>query len=112
MGRERFTVTVQHIALLERMYVSHNGVEFGAPSVDPKRPYGNHDVLRDMAEILGMEVDEEEGPDDGQREILLTLHGEMETVLQILLNNASRGIRPGGYSTERYMSRWEFEGQP
>jgi hypothetical protein len=47
-----FTVTDEHLRLLRRAHVFWDEAEFGAPSIDPKRPYGNSDVRGDMAEIL------------------------------------------------------------
>ena len=52
---KKFTLTENHIKLLCRAYVGWNGAEFGAPSIDPKRPYGNSDVLHDMGDILSVE---------------------------------------------------------
>ena len=108
---ETFTVTDQHIKLIKRMCVSWWDCEFGAPSIDCKRPYGNSDVLTDMAEILGFFDDID--PDneglietilDEQLETLLQLHGETQTVLQILIDNLS--LSEGEYQRERYGGRW------
>ena len=41
-----FTLTVDHITLLNNMWVDWSDVEYGAPEIDPKRPYGNSDVAR------------------------------------------------------------------
>jgi len=38
----RFELTEQHLKLIRRMTVRYNDYcEFGAPEIDPKRPYGN-----------------------------------------------------------------------
>jgi len=50
-----FEVKKEHLALLKRMCVGWQNCEFGALEIDPKRPYGNSDVLQDMIEIIGME---------------------------------------------------------
>lgn len=100
-SQQEFTVTEQHIALLRRMYIGYNGyTEFGAPEVDPKRPYGNSDVEDDIAEIIGMTADEL--GDDGYRDFsekqlteLHRLHLEATVALQIL--TANLGIAPGLY---------------
>lgn len=55
MGRNRestFTLTEDHIKLLSRAYIGWEDSEFGAPSIDCKRPYGNSYVEGDVAEIL------------------------------------------------------------
>lgn len=44
--------TAAHLALLRRACWDWNECEYGAPSMDPKRPYGNSDVEDDLAEIL------------------------------------------------------------
>lgn len=44
------------------MHIGYDAwTEFGAPEVDPKRPYGNSNVYLYLAEILGIEpgVDED-----------------------------------------------------
>lgn len=84
---ETFTVRDEHGLLLHGMYVRWDDTEFGAPCIDPKRPYGNSNVLDDMREILG------EGWSD---EDLGALHRETQTVLQILLTT-------GGLDTVEYV---------
>ena len=44
----------EHLKLLKEMYVGWNECEFGAPEIDPKRPYGDSDVYEDMNKILGL----------------------------------------------------------
>ncbi len=52
------TVTQDHLALLARMNFDWDDeCEWGAVSSDPKRPFGNSGVERDVSEILGREVD-------------------------------------------------------
>lgn len=92
-----FTMTDQHLALLRQMNVGWNDVEFGAPEIDPKRPYGNSDVLEDMAEILGLDAEADE-------EVLRRLHNETETALQIVL--AVGEFVAGRYHAPRYTSDW------
>jgi hypothetical protein len=47
-----FTLTENHLKLLQKMWVGWSTCEFGAPEIDPKRPYGNSDVIGDIHEIL------------------------------------------------------------
>lgn len=54
-------VTQDHLALLARMTFDWDDeCEWGAVSSDPKRPFGNSGVERDVSEILGREVDYDE----------------------------------------------------
>lgn len=98
-----FTMTDQHLALLREMNVGWQGDEFGAPEIDPKRPYGNSDVLDDMAEILGLDADADE-------DVLRRLHRETETALQIVL--ATGAAMPGRYRAPRYTTDWQREDGP
>ena len=99
--RTEFTVQHEHLTLLRNSYIGYNNyTEFGAPRVDPKRPYGNSDVYLDIAEILGIEADgtDEYGDpvfSETQQESMHRTHFEMMLVLQILTANLS--ITPGRY---------------
>lgn len=92
-----FTVTDEHLPLLRHTHVSWDEAEFGAPSIDPKRPYGNSNVYRDMAEILDVpdseRADEELTPEAEWR--FLRLHVETAIALQIAL--ATGEFRTGRY---------------
>lgn len=80
----------EHIKLAKRMYVQWQDCEYGAPEIDPKRPYGNSDVEGDIAEILGWEVDEENGLTTKQSNAAEALHREMEQVIQYALKNLDK----------------------
>jgi hypothetical protein len=86
-----FTVTDEHLRLLRHAYVSWFDAEFGAPSIDPKRPYGNSNVYGDMAEVLGLadgecqDEAEEDWPPPEAKWRFLRLHVETAIVLQIAL---------------------------
>ena len=54
MGKKRFEIKENHLKLLQRFSVEWQEAEFGAPGIDPKRPYGNSGVEQDMLEILGL----------------------------------------------------------
>lgn len=107
-----FTVTEQHLKLLKRAYVTWEYVEFGGPAINGKRPYGNSDVLRDIAEIIGegpmmvgnwgdAEDEEREQWLEDNAERLAKIHGEVGIVLQIVL--ATGHAEPGDYvKTEKY----------
>ena len=105
---ETFEVTEDHIKLLKNSYTSWSSMEYGAPMMDPKRPYGNSDVVRDMAKVLDREIFD---PKTGERiddkaDDLYKIHKQMETVLQILLDNARKGIETGTYERQKYGGNW------
>ena len=53
MEKKRFEIKEEHLKLVRRMVIRYDdSCEFGAPSVDPKRPYGNSDVYKDIARII------------------------------------------------------------
>ena len=95
--KHAFTMTVEHIALLRAAYVYWERCESGAPCIDPKRPYGNGDVARDVAKIIGEPAtgDTYDDMPDEQRARLLRLHRETEEALQIVLVTGS--FEPGNY---------------
>lgn len=112
MNPERFEVTESHIKLLKKACVDWNDCEFGAPTINPKRPYGNSCVISDMREILDLrgktcphcgELCEEPSVSD---EDLITLHEEMQFVLAILIDNCEEGITTGCYTKKDYKDRW------
>jgi hypothetical protein len=84
-----FTVTDEHLRLLRHGHVSWEDAEFGAPSINPKRPYGNSNVYADIADILDVpygEWDDEDLnplPDAAWR--FARLHVETGIALQIAL---------------------------
>lgn len=80
-----FTVTNDHLTLLRNAYLGWCDDEYGAPDIDPKRPYGNSDVAYDIARHLGWEYDEDDGLTNEQQERAYAIHRETETVLQIAL---------------------------
>lgn len=99
----RFTLTEDHVKLLRRANVGWERAEYGAPGIDPKRPYGNGDVTQDLMEILGWDIpadDDWNGPGLEVCEALRRLHVETETALQIVL--ATGSFEPGVYVAEPY----------
>lgn len=99
---DRFTVTEDHVKLLARANVRfQDEMEWGAPEIDPKRPYGNSDLFGDMREILGRPSVGEDEPD---RDELMKLHRETATALQILLR--THRLEPGEYKSPKYYRDW------
>jgi hypothetical protein len=76
---EEFEIKPEHLTLLKNAYVYWNDCEYGAPSIDCKRPYGNSDVIGDVAEILGLDVNTVD------EKCLDQLHQETLETLQICL---------------------------
>lgn len=104
-----FEMTELHVELLRNMVVSWSGTEFGAPEINPKRPYGNSDVLRDMRELLEPDValDDEGNPSGASQWTdagLEEMHVQTETALQIVL--ATGSFEPGLYEADDYRNNW------
>jgi len=123
----RFEIKKEHLLLLKRAYVTWNDCEFGAPTIDCKRPYGNSDVIQDMLEILGLEESSPclfefslfdrawtlQGSDKfnvryEDQESLVTilgqLHDDTQVALQIALSTQS--FETGIYECEGYSEHW------
>lgn len=88
-----------------------DNTEFGAPSIDPKRPYGNSHVFGDIAEILGVPesewtAGEEMDPSVDAEWRFLRLHVETAVALQIALFTGQfrtgRYVRDGEYDTRSW----------
>jgi hypothetical protein len=103
---KRFTLTDEHLRLLRRASISWDDTEFGAPCINPKRPYGNSNVFADIAEILQvpdsewMDAYEDLIPDAEWR--FLRLHVETAIALQI-------GLATGEFRTGRYVRGNEWD---
>lgn len=83
-------ITKDHLKLLKKAYWDHNEMEYGAPWINPKRPYGNSDVEEDIAEILGWKLFEDR---DGevhlskeQSDMAYKLHRELVLVIQQIIS--------------------------
>ncbi len=117
-GKKRFVINEDHLKLLKELEVDWNAMEFGAPSIDIKRPFGNSDVYRDMVKALGWEVritvdwvlsadfdlDEDDLPEEIE-EVLFRLYRSLDRVLEICLRTQS--FEPGVYESGIYDSKWK-----
>ena len=104
---KKFVLKPEHILLLQRMYI-FNGY-LGSPVVNQKRPYGNSSILEDVAEIVGIEMIEDDDGEKhfpkGTREKCLALHRETAQALQVCL--AAQSFEPGEYVADDYMENWK-----
>lgn len=101
---QTFKIKKEHIALIKELYFEYNdNSEFGAPTVNPKRPYGNSDVYGDIGKILKIKSDCNGDFTDAQINRMTKLHKELTIVLQIICSNPSEtdyiGTWKGEYQT-------------
>ena len=94
-----FVVTEDHLKLLRHAHVSWDDSEYGAPSIDSKRPYGWSNIAGSMAQILDWPdrddwIDEE--PPPGVEDQCARLHAETAIALQVVLVTGE--LRPGRYT--------------
>jgi len=92
---DTFDLTETHIKLLRAAHVDWNGGEFGAPCIDPKRPYGSSDGVRDVARAMGWPIPPIDPPREPYEKWLRGIHRETATALQIVLCTGS--FTPGTY---------------
>lgn len=92
-----FILREEHVKLLRAASVATNSAEWGAPTIDPKRPFGNGDITGDMARILGMPDPSELGQTERARAhgALTRLYQELAQALQVVL--AAGSFEPGTY---------------
>ena len=95
-----FEMTEQHVTLLRHAYVDWDDCEFGAPAINCKRPYGNSDVLTDIAKLLHPDFREmREGAQmdwlEDNEARLRAVHRQTFTALQIFLVTGQ--MQPGRY---------------
>ena len=106
---KRFTLTNNHVALLQRMCVEWQNEPYeGAPAINIKRPYGNSRVWQDVAEVIGLQPTEDDDGEEhwpkGTRERCIALHRETETALQVCL--AAQSFEPGEYDSDDWRRNW------
>ena len=109
-----FTVTEDHLKLLRRVYADFwdPGEGTGAAGINSKKPYGNSNVARDVAEIVGAPDEDwiyEQGHKvfvtDEAEERFMRLHVEAMFALQIVLRVGE--FRPARYRRTRRMMDWQ-----
>lgn len=86
-------LTKDHIKLLQEAEWCWNNCEFGAPMIDPKRPFGfSGGQYMQMAEILGIELFEDYDGEThltrAQEEHVSKVWSEILDAIQIIMENA------------------------
>lgn len=109
MNPEEFKLTKDHLLLLKNFYVEWCDDEYGAPAINPKRPYGNSSVFEDIAEILEWKCAEYGSEErEEQENKARILHQELEIAMQIVLRFAGSAVKPGIYKRKNtYSNEWE-----
>jgi hypothetical protein len=107
LQRMFFLMTPQHIALAKHLYIvwyDDNGS--GAPGASTTRPYGNSDVLSDVAKAIGYRPykDYDDFYSSDEEAYLEGLHQEMHLVLQIFLHTGQ--MKPGIYKKPDVSEDW------
>lgn len=102
-----FKLTEAHIKLLSNANIGWADIEWGAPCIDGKRPFGNGDVHGDIARILGFpESDDEDEPyPESLIDYFNTVYKQLETALQVVLSVQT--FEPGVYEAENYSNKWK-----
>lgn len=111
MKNNTFELKAEHLQLLSLACVDWDESEFGAPAINPKRPYGNSGVAYHIFDILGWVQEDEDGLTDEEWEKAVSLHRETQTALEIILH--LRTFQLGLYrdvAPEHYRTKWEFVG--
>lgn len=113
----RFTLTGEHVALLRAANVCWMEWEWGAASIDAKRPYGSGDLARSIHEILhpdsvwndGCGMPNDKTPAEWEKLVseYRELHRWTAVALQIVLSTGS--FESGDYEvTSKYGYGWRL----
>ena len=112
MARE-FTLKEGHLKLLQEMWVNWDlDCYFGSPCIDPKRPYGNSDVLIDVAKIVGIPLQDDDGSrylEDSDHTLAEKWHEETAIALWIVIQNAGNAVPLGIWEQHDYF-KWVYIG--
>jgi len=103
-----FEMTEEHIALVRKLYVT-DGCFDERTVICGKRPFGNSDIVRDIAEILDIEP-KGEGEDneftEDQEDYIVDLYKGLYKSLQIVLSTGK--FKPGKYTkVDDYSQKWK-----
>jgi len=111
-----FDLREEHLKLLSEANIVWDDCEFGAPGMDPKRPYGNSDVTGDIAEIIKLPKtknnydEDEECWKENAEDKLSDLHRQVMIAMKIVLR--CRSFKLGKYQrTDKYKDDWKYMGE-
>ena len=99
-----------HLDLLKRTCITWNDCEFGAPGIYCKKPYGNSDVIGDIAKIIKLNKKEnfdyeEEDWTEKAFDYIEDIHKQTQVALEIILH--CQTFRLGRYKKKDFQE-WEF----
>ena len=112
MADKKFTVTKDHIKLARNVvfdWIEPGSLPLGRVVMDRRRPYGDSNIPRSVADAIGMK-----GVEVSSGEIFLTLeqedycirlHNEMLTVMQIVVSTGK--FKTGTYESD-YGLEWKL----
>jgi hypothetical protein len=104
METKTFEVKEEHLKLLHEAYVDWNHMEHGAPSIDPKRPYGDSFVYKSLATILQIRPGFDLDWSKEDYAYMDKMHNETKIALQIFLRTGV--METGLYEASKYSSNW------
>ena len=102
-----FVLTADHLTLLRHANLTWSAQEWGGPQIDPKRPFGNGDLWRDVARILGWPAAADPEAEDGfyaHYDAAGAVYGELLTALEVVLETLS--FQPGRYVRDGESWSW------
>ena len=111
-----FKLTENHLKLLRAAKTFWISEPFGAPAVDPNRPFGNRDAMRDIIRITGtptstypkFDIDDPKSEiPDGIYNNLIQIYQQLDIALQIVLSTGK--FEAGEYYWPEY---WNGEWKP
>lgn len=108
MSKKYFEVTRDHIKLVKSILVYWNE-DTQRVNIDSKRPYGDSDIPRSIAEAIDLDFVEIEGGElrltSQQEKYCWKLHKDMAIVLQIVLSTGQ--FKSGDYVSDQYFLEWK-----
>lgn len=112
MNKQFFELTEDHIKLLEYSNINYSPhCEHGYIGLDCKRPFGNSNLVDDMANILEIEPvktddDEIHWPKGTSERMQIIFEEELPKALAIILKTKS--FQPGLYECDEYYDNWRI----
>lgn len=108
MSKKHFEVTRDHIKLVRAILVGWNE-DTERVEIDTKRPYGDSDIPRSVAEAIDLDFVEIEGGEMRltyqQEQRCWKLHRDMATVLQIIFSSGE--LKSGKYEYDEENDKWK-----